>query len=95
MMTQQQQHQWQRQRRGDRRCGWVFNSRSTLILIILLLSPTKKKTTKKEDGIGNTFKNTDPVLRQNNSNKDDYDGDDDDPWVLTDGKYWFYILFFS
>ena len=55
----------------------------------------KKRLQKKGDSIGDTFKNTDPVLRQNNSNKDDYDGDDDDPWVLTDGKYWFYILFFS
>ena len=55
----------------------------------------QKKDYKKGDSIGDTFKNTDPVLRQNNSNKDDYDGDDDDPWVLTDGKYWFYILFFS
>ena len=36
----------------------------------------------------------DLALRQTNPNKDD-DDDDDDLWVLTNGTYWFYILFVS
>ena len=35
------------------------------------------------------------ALRPTNPNKDEDDDndDDDDPWLLTDGTYWFYILF--
>ena len=67
----------------------LFNSSSTnLIFILLLLSSTIK-----DDGIGDIFRNTNPALRQTNLHEDDYDDNDDDQWVLTDGEYWFNILF--
>ena len=60
-----------------------FNSNSThLIFIILLLSPTNK-----DDGIGDIFRNNDLALRQTDSTEGV--DDDDDPWLLTDGKHWF------
>ena len=68
----------------------LFNSNSTLIFIFFLLSPTNK-----DDGISGIFRNNNPALRQTDSIEgvDDYNDDDYDPWVLTNGKYWFYILF--
>ena len=71
----------------DNRYDSMFNS-NFIIIQLQLHSNFYYSPTNKDDDISNIFRNNNPALQQTDSTEGvNGDYDDDNPWVLTDGKY--------